>query len=85
VCHLGGRLPSSSRAFRTVISVTKEAEVGGSSSKAGLGKKCETVSEKQNKKLKRAGGMAQVVECLPSKCKFKSPCVGAHGNSISNF
>jgi hypothetical protein len=37
------------------------------------GKNCKTLSEKQTKR-KRTKGMAQVVECLPSKCEtLKSP------------
>jgi hypothetical protein len=51
-----------------VIPATQEAEVGGWQSEASPGKKgkYETHSEKQTK-AERSGGMAQVVEKLPSK------------------
>jgi hypothetical protein len=49
----------------------REMEVGGSQSEAAQAKAHKTLSEKQTKS-KRSGGMAQVVECLPSKNKALS-------------
>jgi hypothetical protein len=49
-----------------VIAATLEVEVGGSWSKASLGKVSETLFEKQTKS-KRAGGVSQVIQHLPNR------------------
>jgi hypothetical protein len=51
--------------------VTQKAEVGGSWLKAYWGKST-TPNRKTNKRNKRTGGIAQVVEHLPSNCKALS-------------
>jgi hypothetical protein len=53
-----------------VIPATLEAEVGGSWFEAKLGIKA--LSEKQTES-KRMGGVVQVVEYLPTKCKALCP------------
>jgi hypothetical protein len=54
-----------------VISARWEVEEGGTGSKANPMQKYKILSEKQPR-AKRAGGMAQMVEHLHSKCKAMS-------------
>jgi hypothetical protein len=49
-----------------VIPAIREAEIGRSQAEESLGKKHETLSEKQTKS-KRTWGMAQGLQCLPSQ------------------
>jgi hypothetical protein len=49
-----------------VIPITQESEVGGSCFEASMGKSMKPPSKKQTEN-KMVGGMAQVVEHLPSK------------------
>jgi hypothetical protein len=54
-----------------VIPAAREMEVGRGQSKASLGKNTSSYLKKKPKS-KRTGGVAQVVEHLPSKCKSLS-------------
>jgi hypothetical protein len=54
-----------------VISATQQAEVGESWSRLNPGQNLEILPEKYQKQ-KRAGGVAQMVEHLPSNCEIPS-------------
>jgi hypothetical protein len=54
-----------------VIPAAQATELGRSWSEASPGKISKTLTEKQAK-ANRIGGMAQVVQCLPSQCEVLS-------------